>query len=395
MQPKTRCHPVLVLAGVLLIAMTAGCASVPDDSPLPAAPDEPYTLRIVFSGLVPLVYDTKTTTPDSLVALVPNLARPHHLALGKMADKHRNRLLFDRSQVLVDAGGRKVQPKGWTCDCLEEGDDWDYVSLENEHLELLAPGRLEVVSGPINRPKPCNPAAPDCPVKDRSIEDQERDIEWVLDLDDVTKSLAMKDRTPPRLRRDLLEPTYSAEMPLISARYVFPAGRLQTRWLIRDGGECSGPYLRHTIEPAESSASNLFALDQALARDVELVVEMKGPAVLRARSLATGRPVPDRRAIVIHPRPGQTEVTLHIDNHPAMASCEAMKDHMTAMVNHALTHERHVGQLHFLTLYNLLDDPAALPSPTTARHLTPLPDQGTSWNGQCSPPRASSSDDGI
>lgn len=368
--------------GLAMLTVLFGCG---DPGPIRTVPDqEPYALRIVFSGLVALVPSDDSSTPDSLQALVPNLAPSTGLAFGVAPHRHVNRLLFDPAQVEVDAGDRTVRDDGWVLDCSEDR-PWSYVSLDSEHLELQGPPSLEMVRGKLFPPVPCEEGTTTdngpCDVDGRPVEEQEKDVQWAIRMDEILPAITKVEHTPPRLRADLVAPEVGGKAgELLAARYQFRSGSFQSRHLFRLEGGCEGAYETFTMAPGAESVTNDLFLKRAMARDLELEVSMRGPIVFDSRTLDDSGPSGRRPTIVLRPRPGQKEVTIHIDNHPVASSRAALIQMMEQMLI-----PESLNDLHFVSVYSLLDDPGALPTPTLQKHLTPVKVSNPSHNIQCSP----------
>jgi len=368
--------------GLAVLSVFLGCTG-PSHPPDTAKPEE-YTLRIVFSGLVALVPSGDPSTPDSLQALVPNLAPETGLAFGAVPHRHINRLLFDPAQVEVDAGDRTVRDDGWVLDCSEDR-PWSYITLDSEHLELQGPPSLEMVSGQVFPPMPCVDGTitdnGPCDVDGRTLEDQEKDVQWAIRMDEILPAITKVGHTPPRLRADLVAPEVSGEAgELLAARYQFRSGRFQSRHLFRLGGGCEGAFETFTMAPGNGSVADGLFLKRTMARDLELEVSMSGPIVFDARALDDTDASSRRPRIELRPRPGQKEVTIHIDNHPVASSRAALIEMMEKML-----FPKSLNDLHFVSVYSLLDHPEALPTPTLDRPLAPRSATPPSHNIQCSP----------
>lgn len=370
-----------LLVLLTIVPLVLGCAS--------SSPGKPYTLRVVFSGLVPLVPSDETTTPDALWALIPDLEDTSHLSLGHQAHGHRNRLLFDPDQVTIDAGGRETHDDGWACDCDGNEETWSYITPGDgrpEHLQLAVvtpETSLRMNRGPLQLPVPCDPADPTCNVQGRSLEDQARDIQWAVNVDGIVEQLFPADDLRPRFRAGMVKPAYAdgnGARPLVKVRYRFDRGLVQARTLHRsDSLRCDSDIETFTVTRPAAPLGSPPLMNQAVARELEVVVRVRGDIAFTSSDLTD--PSVDRPPIVFRRKPGQKEVVLRIDNEPDVDSCPALR-------LEALNAFKSPEQLHFLTLYNLLDHPEVLPTPTSEHRLSPVAgEQLTAWNAQCSPPR--------
>lgn len=333
-----------------------------------------YTLRIVFSGIVPLVPQYGDDgEPNTFWVLVSNLTEPGRLpplpgnghggghgGHGHEMPPHRNRFLVSEGH-LVSAEGRSVQ-QGEVC---EEPGTWDWVELRNEHLTLDADSTqtgLEIVEGPIQPPVPCDQGTTNFGVQctlDRPRSDQERDFQWTVDVDRIAAGLTREGEQPPRLRQELFADPYDPPgFPLISARLAFDNGIVKARKLDPQGSE----YRVYEVRRDEATSP---ILRQAVATQVELVLPARGPAAFRSRSLdgSTSDPEP----IVVEGRAGE-EVTVFVENEPDLPCNDPNR-----------------RGPHFPANFHLLDDPGRLEEIQGPKDTSP----GPSLNAQCSPAKFS------
>lgn len=325
--------------------------------------NDEYTLKIVFSGIVPLVpeYDGDGR-PKSFWALVSNLADPSKLPKLNGYDlshvpSHSNRLLFSERH-LVDAGDRDVQ----AVDGHQGGER--FVSLANEdwRLEVNSPQRsLDIIEGEIVPPVPCVPGTQNCSTK-RPQHEQEVDFGWTIDLDTVARTLVPSGSATPSLRKDLFSTPCQAvdRIPLLSARFVLDRGTVSVAALDRDGRD--GSYLISQFDHFDDDGKPFFR--RTVATSVQVVLPVSGDVKLLARSLygEDKQPKPIRLT-----NRGDSEVVLHVENQPATAGHSG----------------HHHGGNHFLVNYCLYERPQDF-----VAFLGPVPyPDGPTLNAQCSPPR--------
>jgi hypothetical protein len=334
------------------------------------AEDDLYTLRIVFSGIVPLVPEfDEDGTPKTFWVLVSNLTDPARLPSlpngnGHGHDHdgligHRNRLLVSRGHFR-SAVGREIR-QGEVC---EEDQLFDFVELDNEHLTLEADSpqtTLEIIEGQIRPPVPCDKGTTNFDVVcdiDRPRGDQERDFQWTVSVDTIAAGLTKQGQRPPRIRKELFDTSYRAQgFPLISARLAFDRGTVTARKLDREPG---GEFRVYTVPPPEGATP--FFL-QAVCTQTELVLPVRGPVTFRSRALdGSAR---DRQPIIIE-NLGASEVTVFVENEPDVACTDG----------------RRRGP-HFVANFLLLDRPEVLQALVGPEDTSPVP----SLNGQCSPPK--------
>ena len=327
-----------------------------------------YTLRIVFTGVVPLVPQYAGGKPKTFWALVSNLTDPsqlpplpdgaHRPARHKIP-VHKNRLLIPKGHLRC-AGGRTVRP-GVVCG---ETGQYEYVELINEHLTLEAKSHqrsLKILERKVQRPVPCKKGEDSyghiCQI-DRPRREQEHDFQWTVDVNDIAAGLTKKGQKVPHLRKDLFRMIYNPKgYPLISARLTFDRGTVSSRKLARKGDGRYGVY----IVPALQGTEPIFL--QAVATEVELVLPVWGPATLQSRSLDGSKP--DPFPIVLDDR-GAQEVTIFLDNAPDLPCADPHRQ----------------GE-HFAVNFHLFDRPEAL-----AKYAGPTDsDGGPVGQGQCSPPK--------
>lgn len=331
-----------------------------------STPNDEYILKIVFSGIVPLIPEYNGDGhPKRLWALVSNLTDPsrlpglngHHLP---HIHKHVSRLMFDQRH-LVSAGGRNVKT-GKLC---VESRTLHYVTMENEDWRLEADSAsrsLEIIHGELVPPVPCAPGSSSCPIQ-RPQAEQEIDFGWTIDLDDVARRLVREGSQTPRLQKALFVTPYhpSPSYPLLSSRFVLDRGTVSALSLDRDGQD--GAFQVSQFNHFDENNKPYFR--RTVATRVQVALLVKGEVALVAKPLdgSRGEPQPLRLT-----NGGDSEVVVHVENHPDM-DCQELA--------------RASGDGHFLVNYCLYERPQDF-----VKLLGPVPHpNGPTLNAQCSPPR--------
>jgi hypothetical protein len=322
---RTRYSIVLLLA---LALAASGCR-------------KEYTLRLVVSGVIPIVPSDESTNPEELWLLVANGTDPAQLPVDSAnVNVHRNGFYVEEQfagSLEGSAGGPCIDPQG----------KYRWVSLADEHLELevnsAKPG-LSMERGP--RVFPDSEDSPEA-----------RNFNWLASIDEAVGNLAQPDPRK-RLAKELFAPTYERSgYPLMSARV-----RLQDGLVYASGMHVSnqtGEVERFTFVPSAGDSEEV-----ALATSATVDVRVRGAVVFRRKKLSTGE---DLEPYVLGPAPAGSTLTVVLQNEPANCHAE-------------------VGDRDFVINYSLLADPPSArvaneyPTPT---YVTPPVD-----NGQCSPSRA-------
>jgi hypothetical protein len=299
-----------------------------------------YTLRLVVSGVVPVVPSDETENPEDLWLLVANATDPTQLPIpSENINVHRNGLFVEEAWA-GSLGGSPGSP------CRDEAGKYRWVSLDNEHLELEVDSSkgLEIERGPRVFPE-------------SEESDEARNFNWLASVDEAVGNLNQSD-PKKRLAPELFAPTYKPSgYPLIAARLRLERGLVFASGLHLN--KYNGDIDRFIYVPSAGDTDEV-----ALATSVTIEMPVRGPVVFKRKRLSDGQ---ELEPYTLGPaRAGET-MTVVLQNE--VEGC------------HAAT-----GSRDFLINYSLLVDPAAArigeeyPSPELAG---PPVD-----NGMCSPSRA-------
>ncbi len=311
----------------------------------------PYTLSIVFCGVVSLVPELDAQgNPKKLWALITDLTSPRNLPdlpcrgtpySFQDVPRHEGRLYFPEGN-LVSAEGHAVL-EATRCGKTER---LKYVRLEDLHWSLDAfssQTELEIDKRPIVPPVPLSP-------------DQEESFNWAIQLDEIAK-FQMARSQKPKLQNDLFDEYYLPNRPRwLSSRFTFDRGRLWTRELSRDSkGNCLIAKF-----PVYDQGNCVFY--QAIPSEIAISLVVRGDVKLLSRPL--DGVAPNREPVVLSNR-GDTEVVVYVENEPNAYCDEVAGKHC-----------------HFGVFYSLFADTgqlSSLPEPRPPMAGFPV------LNVQCSP----------
>lgn len=271
---------------------------------------EPYTLTIVFRGVVCLVpqFDSQGNAVK-LWALLPDLRSPKTLpklqgANNVVADfnqvpAHEARLVIPEHHF-SEATGVLVQD-GYLCTEGGSAGPFKSVRLEDFHWELAPPCGSTKLQIP-------NPDPPDHPTPKTG---EENYFGWTLPIDEVTKHLVGQSPAP-KLEPQLFKEPYKPHQPWMAARLAFNCGDVTARRFLRDYAKIGFP------------VAGAGKFPRTVLSEVRISRSVQGEVTFEAKRLDGTKLRPQELPkVVLSNKTGENEVTVYVDHQPNVP-CSSM-----------------------------------------------------------------------
>ena len=340
-----------------LVITLFGCSQTP----------KPYTLRVVFDGLV-VMKEPKTGAQPTWI-LVGNASVPSTLTVGKKIPPHMSHLLV---RVKAENGTEEAQVSGRNLGPPQRINElgltglWRGTMLNGEDLSLDAKtaNKIELVRDNLTRDQPCNSKHWYFFCWNSRSRHQRENLSWTANLRDALEKLP-GNAWDKQFKDCLTQDVYSCtEDPiLLNARFRVDKGRLIVNKLIgqRNGIEVDGDLPKFLLVSDRHPLSN----PRAQAEEIAIELELRDSVQIRSRSLNGSG---ENEALEIKGRPGQT-VEVRIGNHPICdrTTCPQFTDD------------------DFIFDFNYLNNPLFVETKNLPVPVEQKPQPGTNFNGQCSP----------